>query len=82
MQGMVGFRNIAVHDYREIDEDILKDVIENHLTDLLDFARIILELVIEFISDTPDCQYVFRRVWIRFYLFSQFSDKGHNVAVI
>ncbi len=42
MQGMVGFRNIAVHDYKEIDEEILKDVIENHLTDLLDFARIIL----------------------------------------
>lgn len=42
MQGMVGFRNIAVHDYKEIDEDILKDVIENHLNDLLDFARIIL----------------------------------------
>ena len=42
MQGMVGFRNIAVHDYKEIDEDILKDVIENHLTDLLDFVRIIL----------------------------------------
>lgn len=42
MQGMVGFRNIAVHDYKEIDEDILKDAIENHLTDLLDFARIIL----------------------------------------
>ena len=42
MQGMVGFRNIAVHDYKEIDEDILKDVIETHLTDLLDFVRIIL----------------------------------------
>ena len=42
MQGMVGFRNIAVHNYKEIDEDILRDVIENHLTDLLDFARIIL----------------------------------------
>lgn len=42
MQGMIGFRNIAVHDYKEIDEDILKDVIENHLTELLDFARIIL----------------------------------------
>lgn len=42
MQGMVGFRNIAVQDYKEIDKDILKDVIENHLTDLLDFARIIL----------------------------------------
>lgn len=42
MQGMVGFRNIAVHDYKEIDEEILKDVIENHLTDLLDFARNLL----------------------------------------
>ena len=42
MQGMVGFRNIAVHDYKEIDEEILKDVIENHLNDLLDFVRILL----------------------------------------
>ncbi len=42
MQGMVGFRNIAVHDYKEIDEEILKDVIENHLGDLLDFARVLL----------------------------------------
>ena len=42
MQGMVGVRNIAVHDYKEIDEEILKDVIENHLNDLLDFARILL----------------------------------------
>lgn len=44
MQGMVGFRNIAVHDYKEIDEKILQDVIENHLIDLLEFARIILNL--------------------------------------
>lgn len=43
MQGMVGFRNIAVHDYKEIDKGILKDVIENHLTDLLDFARLLLK---------------------------------------
>lgn len=42
MQGMVGFRNIAVHDYKKIDEEILKDVIENHLNDLLYFARILL----------------------------------------
>ena len=39
MRGMIGFRNIAVHDYQEIDEEILQDVIENHLDDLLDFAR-------------------------------------------
>lgn len=44
MQGMVGFRNIAVHDYKEIDEEILKNVMENHLKHLLDFARVILNL--------------------------------------
>lgn len=44
MQNMIGFRNIAIHDYKQIDEEILKDVIENHLTDLIDFARTILNL--------------------------------------
>lgn len=42
MKAMVGFRNIAIHDYKEIDEDILQDVIENHLDDLKEFARISL----------------------------------------
>ena len=44
MKKMIGFRNIAVHNYKKIDEKILKDVIENHLNDLLDFARTILNL--------------------------------------
>lgn len=44
MKGMIGFRNIAVHDYQEIDEEILIDVIENHLEDLTDFARMMLNL--------------------------------------
>lgn len=44
MQNVVGFRNIAVHDYKEIDEEILKDVIENNLIDLVNFARTILNL--------------------------------------
>ncbi len=39
MKGMIGFRNIAIHDYKQIDEEILQDVIENHLQDLLEFAR-------------------------------------------
>lgn len=39
MKGMIGFRNIAVHAYREVDEEILQDVIENHLEDLREFAR-------------------------------------------
>lgn len=44
MKGMIGFRNIAIHDYKELDEEILKDVIENHLEDLTEFARIMLNL--------------------------------------
>ncbi len=39
MKGMIAFRNIAVHAYREIDDEILQEVIENHLEDLIEFAR-------------------------------------------
>ena len=44
MKKMIGFRNIAIHDYKNIDEIILQDVIENHLTDLLEFGREMLNL--------------------------------------
>ena len=44
MKKMIGFRNIAIHDYKEIDEKILQDVIENHLEELLTFARQMLNL--------------------------------------
>lgn len=44
MKGMIGFRNIAVHTYQEVDDDILQDVIENHLEDLTDFARKMLNI--------------------------------------
>lgn len=44
MKKMIGFRNIAVHDYKKIDEAILKNVIENHMQELLEFARTILKL--------------------------------------
>ena len=43
MKGMIGFRNIAIHDYKQMDEEILKDVIEKHLKDLLEFARSMLK---------------------------------------
>ncbi len=44
MQKMTGFRNIAIHDYKQIEEEILADVIENHLKDITDFAKQILNL--------------------------------------
>ena len=33
IKGMIGFRNIAVHNYQKLNLDIIQKVIENHLTD-------------------------------------------------
>ena len=35
LKGMVGFRNIMVHQYQEMDIKIMVDVIEHHLDDLI-----------------------------------------------
>lgn len=43
LQKMVGFRNIAVHDYTAIDVDILKSVLVNDLRDLEEFYAGILQ---------------------------------------
>ena len=39
LQKMVGFRNLAVHRYRDLDLDIVQAVIEKNLDDLLTFAK-------------------------------------------
>ncbi|GAA0500653.1 type II toxin-antitoxin system toxin [Salinibacillus aidingensis] len=44
LKSMVGFRNIAVHDYQAIKLDILQTIIEKHLHDFKDYTRIILSL--------------------------------------
>ena len=42
MQSMVGFRNIAIHDYQAINVEILKTILVKHLKDLEDFYTAIL----------------------------------------
>jgi uncharacterized protein YutE (UPF0331/DUF86 family) len=42
MQSMVGFRNIAIHDYQSIKVEILKSILSEHLKDLEDFYTKIL----------------------------------------
>ncbi len=42
MQAMVGFRNLAIHNYQEIDVAILKSILKKHLKDLEDFYSTIL----------------------------------------
>lgn len=39
LQRMVGFRNIAVHQYQDLDLDIVESVIREGLDDLLRFAE-------------------------------------------
>ena len=34
---MVGFRNIAIHEYQEIDINILKSILQDHLSDFEEF---------------------------------------------
>lgn len=44
MQAMVGFRNIAVHNYQKMSLPILQSILENNLTDFQDFARLIVQI--------------------------------------
>ena len=40
LQAMVGFRNIAIHDYRKMDLEIVRHIIKEKLNDLSTFAKI------------------------------------------
>jgi uncharacterized protein YutE (UPF0331/DUF86 family) len=46
MMAMVGFRNIAVHDYHDYQElnlEVVQQIIEKHLEDFLDYTRILIK---------------------------------------
>ncbi|MGM0509124.1 MAG: type VII toxin-antitoxin system HepT family RNase toxin [Fusobacteriota bacterium] len=46
MKSMVGFRNVAVHQYQKINYDIVENVINNHLDDFYKFDKEIIDNVI------------------------------------
>jgi uncharacterized protein YutE (UPF0331/DUF86 family) len=41
LEQMAGFRNVVVHLYQDVDLGIVRDVVENHLGDLLEFVAAI-----------------------------------------
>lgn len=47
LQAMVGFRNIAVHDYRTLNLEIVKYLLENRLDDFIRFSKLLLTLAFE-----------------------------------
>ena len=41
---MVGFRNIAIHDYQKISLQILKSILTNNLGDFREFVKVLLKV--------------------------------------
>ena len=50
MISMVGFRNIAVHEYQEINTDILKSILVNSLKDFEEFYSLVFSNIDELLS--------------------------------
>ncbi len=44
LRNMIGFRNIAVHNYQKLSLDILQKIIENNLDDFSEFVYVINKL--------------------------------------
>ncbi len=42
LKSMCGFRNIAIHEYRKLNKEILKAILSKHLIDLELFYKVIL----------------------------------------
>ncbi len=40
---MVGFRNVAIHDYRRLDLEIVQAIVTAHLDDFLAFTTALLQ---------------------------------------
>jgi len=43
LQKMVGFRNLAIHEYQKLNLDIVKSIIEINLQDFYEFIEIIIK---------------------------------------
>lgn len=43
MRAMVGFRNIAVHQYRELSMPVLRSILRDHLEDFTDYTRCLVQ---------------------------------------
>ncbi|WP_099190632.1 type VII toxin-antitoxin system HepT family RNase toxin [Tepidibacter mesophilus] len=41
LKAMIGFRNIAVHNYQKLNLEVLRQIVENHLKDFEDFVYVI-----------------------------------------
>lgn len=45
LKAMIGFRNIAVHEYQSLDLEIVKNIINKNLADIIEFKEKIIKLL-------------------------------------
>ena len=45
LKNMIGFGNIAVHDYQTVSINIVEEIIEKHLNDFEDFTKTIIHII-------------------------------------
>lgn len=43
LRKMVGFRNVAVHDYQKLNLDVVRSILTDRLDDFLEFTRLLLK---------------------------------------
>ena len=43
LRKMVGFRNVAVHDYQKLNLDVVRSIVVERLDDFLEFTRLLLQ---------------------------------------
>ena len=44
LKAMIGFRNIAIHNYQRLNLKIIQAIIEKNLKDLLSFTDVVLKI--------------------------------------
>ena len=44
LKAMVGFRNVAVHDYRKLNLEVVRNILDTHLGDFRDFGEAVLRV--------------------------------------
>lgn len=44
LKAMVGFRNVAVHDYRKLNMEVVINIVEEHLNDFREFGAAVLKV--------------------------------------
>jgi len=45
LKSMIGFRNIAVHEYQTVSINIVREIIEKHLNDFEAFSKSIINII-------------------------------------